>query len=137
MPPKLLNSFQIFSLADQQEHVRRQLAFILKAVISQRLFSRRDKKGRIPAYEILVSSHAVRNLIREGNTQQLFSVMQSSAEQGMTTFDSILQDLVDSRIVAYDEALPFVIFMIHRTSGSQRQRERRKRNCEAGNCMIV
>ena len=97
-----------FYPAEQQEHVRRQLAFILKAVISQRLFSRRDKKGRIPAYEILVSSHAVRNLIREGSTQQLFSVMQSSAELGMTTFDSILQDLVESRIVAYDEALPFV-----------------------------
>lgn len=97
-----------FFPAEQQDHVRRQLAFILKAVVSQRLFSRQDRPGRIPAYELLLSNTAVRNLIREGNTQQLFSVMQGASEAGMVTFDAVLQDLVDRRIVAFDEALPFV-----------------------------
>jgi twitching motility protein PilT len=97
-----------FFPTDQQSHVRRQLAFILRSVLSQRLFTRADGRGRVPAVEILLSTHAVRNLIRDGNTQQLYSVMQASAEEGMTTFDASLMELVGNRQISYEDALPFV-----------------------------
>ncbi|MBI4872756.1 MAG: PilT/PilU family type 4a pilus ATPase [Candidatus Riflebacteria bacterium] len=98
-----------FFPTDQQSHVRRQLAFILRAVLSQRLFTRADGRGRVPAVEILLSTNAVRNLVRDGNTQQLYSTMQASAEEGMTTFDASLMELVGNRLITYEDALPFVV----------------------------
>ncbi|MBI4865792.1 MAG: PilT/PilU family type 4a pilus ATPase [Candidatus Wallbacteria bacterium] len=97
-----------FFPTDQQTHVRRQVAFIVRAILSQRLFIRQDGRGRVPALEILLSTHAVRNLIRDGNTQQLYSVIQASSEDGMQTFDASLMELVGNRSISYEDALPFV-----------------------------
>ncbi|MBI3893080.1 MAG: PilT/PilU family type 4a pilus ATPase [Candidatus Wallbacteria bacterium] len=97
-----------FFPTDQQTHIRRQLAFILRAILSQRLFIRQDGRGRVPSLEILLTTHAVRNLIRDGNTQQLYSVIQASSEEGMQTFDASLMELVGNRTISYEDALPFV-----------------------------
>jgi twitching motility protein PilT len=79
---------------DQQRHVRTMLGESLRAVVSQRLARRADGKGRIPAFEILVSTPAVANLIRENKLQQVPSILQSGGAKGMSTLDASLERLV-------------------------------------------
>jgi len=78
----------------QQQQIRIQLADTLQAVLTQILLPRKDGKGRIVATEILIANHAVRNLIRDGKTHQLYTVMQSSRKLGMHTLESDLQRLL-------------------------------------------
>lgn len=78
--------------AAQQAQVRSMFADSMRAVISQRLLRRTDA-GRVAAAEILVATPAVRNLIREGKTHQLTTVMQTSREQGMQTFEMHVREL--------------------------------------------
>lgn len=78
---------------EEKAMVRSLLAESLQAVVSQVLVSRIGG-GRVAAHEILVATPAVRNLIREGKTAQLHSVMQTGVGQGMQTLDSSLQGLV-------------------------------------------
>lgn len=89
----------------QQNQVRVQLALILQGIVSQTLIPRADKPGRVAATEVLVSTAAVRNLIREGKTHQIPSVIQSSAEEGMHTMDNSLKDLYLMGRISYEEAL--------------------------------
>lgn len=77
----------------QQQQIRVQLANTLIGVIAQRLLRRKDGAGRVPAVEILVSSPAVRNLIREGKIHQIYSVIQTGGRQGMQLMDSYLEEL--------------------------------------------
>ncbi|MEO0226336.1 MAG: type IV pilus twitching motility protein PilT, partial [candidate division WOR-3 bacterium] len=91
--------------AHQQNQIRMQLSLNLVGVISQTLVKRLDKKGRIAAYEILVATSPVRNLIREAKTHQLASILQTSQKQGMITLDTCLAQYVRSKIVSYEEAL--------------------------------
>jgi len=87
----------------QQAQVRSTLADALKAVVSQTLFKRIDKKGRCAALEILICTPAVRNLIREGKTFQIPSAMQTGKKYGMQTLDdAILDHLENGRIAAED-----------------------------------
>lgn len=90
--------------AHQQNQVRVQLATTLQAVISQRLLPRLNGEGRVLAYEVLVNSPAVRNIIREGKIQQLTSAMQAGGALGMCTMDARIQDLYHSGIITYDTA---------------------------------
>jgi len=78
----------------QQAQIRVMLAESLRGVISQTLFPRHDKPGRVAALDIMLNTFAVANLIREGKTFQIPSVMQTSAGDGMMTFESHLKMLV-------------------------------------------
>lgn len=83
----------------QQQQIKVQLANVLEAVISQQLIPTEDGKGRVAAFEILHANHAVRNLIREGKSHQLMSVMQTNRKIGMMTMDeAIIQLFFSGRI---------------------------------------
>ncbi len=88
----------------QQNQIRMQLSLNLLCIISQNLLKRADGQGRIAAYEILVSTTGVRNLIRESKTHQLMSILQTSQTQGMITFDACLAVLVKRKAVNVKEA---------------------------------
>jgi twitching motility protein PilT len=92
----------------QQPQIKAQLANILMAVCSQRLVPAIGG-GRIAAAEILIANSAVRNIIREGKTHQLESVIQTSAQEGMQSMDRTLVQLVHSGQITYDEAKNFAI----------------------------
>jgi twitching motility protein PilT len=78
---------------ERQEQVRAQLATTLQAVICQDLLRRADGKGLIPAFEIMVATPGIRNLIRERKTHQIYSLIQAGGELGMHTFDQHLVSL--------------------------------------------
>lgn len=78
----------------QQAQVRVQLAASIQGVVAQRLLPRMDGKGRVAAFEILVATPAVRNLIREGKTHQLPSTIQTGGRAGMVTMEGSLKHLL-------------------------------------------
>ncbi len=83
----------------QQQQIRVQFANVLEAVISQQLIPTLDGRGRVAAFEVMHANHAVRNLIREGKSHQLVSVMQTNRKLGMITMDeSITQLFYEGRI---------------------------------------
>lgn len=89
----------------QQQQVRLQLSTTLQAIYSQTLLPRIDGSGRIVAYEVLVCVPAIRSIIREGKTHQIFSVLQSGTKFGMNTLDSCLKDLYIKGVVSIEEAM--------------------------------
>jgi twitching motility protein PilT len=78
----------------QQHQVRVQLSVALQGIITQTLLPTADGSGRCLACEVLIPTPAIRNLIREGKTHQIYSVLQTSASAGMQTMDSSLATLV-------------------------------------------
>lgn len=90
--------------AGEKEMVRSMLSESLRAVISQTLLKTRDGNGRVAAHEILISTPAVRNLIRENKIAQIGSVLQTGHAQGMQTMDQCLQQLVRSGKVSAEVA---------------------------------
>jgi twitching motility protein PilT len=78
----------------QQSQVRMQLSVALQGIVTQQLLPTADGAGRVAACEVLVPTAAVRNLIREGKTHQIASVMQTGSAQGMQTMDAALAMLV-------------------------------------------
>ena len=88
-----------------QAQVRTSLAESLRAVVSQTLFKRIDKPGRVAAQEILMAIPSVRNLIREGKTHQLASVLQTGRDHGMQTLDDEIARLITAGIISPDEGL--------------------------------
>ena len=78
----------------QQHQVRVQLSVALQAVVTQQLLPTADGSGRVAACEVLSMTPAVRNLIREGKTHQIYSVLQTSSAHGMQSMDSALAQLV-------------------------------------------
>ncbi len=93
----------------QQQQVRVQLAATLVGVIAQHLVPRKDRPGRVPAVEIMVGTPAVRNLIREGKTHQLRSVIQTGARFGMQTLDQSLRQWVERGVVSVEDALAVAV----------------------------
>jgi twitching motility protein PilT len=91
--------------AHQQQQIRTQLSTTLQGVVTQQLLPRADGPGRVVACEILVATPAVRNLIREGKTHQIYSVMQAGAKFGMVTMDQSLADLLRRNVVDMEVAL--------------------------------
>jgi twitching motility protein PilT len=89
----------------QQQQIRVQLAGALQGVVCQTLCRTFDGKGRAVATEVLVATPAVRNLIREGKTHQIYSSLQAGAKHGMHTLDQHLAELVKSGRVTYETAL--------------------------------
>jgi len=90
--------------AHQQPQVRSSLSDALRAVISQTMFKRIDIKGRCVAFEILIATPAVRNLIRESKTYQIPSMMQTGKKYGMQTLDDAIMDLLQHGKIDPDEA---------------------------------
>lgn len=88
----------------QQRQIRLQLSQVLEAILSQALLPRIGG-GRVGAFEILLASPAVRNLIREEKTHELNSVMQTSMRDGMRTLNQSLSELVKNQIVTMEEAI--------------------------------
>ncbi len=92
--------------SDEQKSVRLQLAGILKAVISQRLLSRQDNKGRVPAVEVLVSTKIVQDIIREPERMpEMHDVIAKSANAGMQSFDQSLMKLLAAQLISFEEAM--------------------------------
>jgi twitching motility protein PilT len=92
----------------QQNQIRMQLSLALLAILSQRLLPRLDGQGRVAAVEVMVANNAIRNLIREGKTHQMISIMQTSADQGMQTIDKALQQAFQQGLISLEDALPHV-----------------------------
>ncbi|MDP2340671.1 MAG: PilT/PilU family type 4a pilus ATPase [Deltaproteobacteria bacterium] len=88
----------------QQPGIRAMLAESLRAIVSQRLLPRKDGNGVVPAVEVLMSTPAVANLIRDSRVHQIRSAMQTGAGLGMQTLDAALQDLVIRGVVDEDVA---------------------------------
>ena len=89
---------------DQQSQIRTMLSESLKGVIAQQLLRRADGQGRIAALEILVGNQAVSNLIREGKTFQIPSIMQTGKKIGMQILDQHLKSLIAEGLVTAKEA---------------------------------
>lgn len=88
-----------------QQQVRVQLAAVLQGVVTEQLLVRADRKGRVPAFEILVVNDAVRNLIRENKCHQIGTTMQTGIKQGMVPMDYDLSRLVNNGVISMAEAL--------------------------------
>jgi twitching motility protein PilT len=89
----------------QQEQIRVMLAGALQGVVCQTLLKSADGKGRVAACEVMMATSAVRNLIREGKTHQIYSAIQAGAQHGMVAMDQSLATLVKMGRVTYDAAL--------------------------------
>jgi len=95
----------------QQSQVRSQLANILQGICAQRLVPAIGG-GRVVAAEVMVANPAIRNIIREGKTHQLDTVIQTGSDQGMQTMDRTLVKLVQSGVVTYDDAREFAVDLV-------------------------
>ena len=93
----------------QQQQIRVQFANVLEAVISQQLIPLADGSGRVAAFEVLHANHAVRNLIREGKSHQLMSVMQTNRKMGMMVMDEAIQQLYMMGKINRDMAVQFAV----------------------------
>ncbi len=92
----------------QQPQIRIQVATIMVGIISQRLFPRIDKVGRIAATEIMINNPAIANLIRNEKIHQIQSVMQTSRAQGMHTLETSINDLISRGIIDRKTAQPYL-----------------------------
>ncbi|WP_433743442.1 type IV pilus twitching motility protein PilT [Falsibacillus pallidus] len=92
----------------QQSQVRIQLASVLNTVISQRLLPSADKKSRVGAFEIMMNTPAVKNLIRNEKIHQIHSVMQTNKAAGMQTMQMCVQSLLDQEKISRETAMAFL-----------------------------
>jgi twitching motility protein PilT len=88
----------------QQRQIQIQLSQTLAAVIHQRLVPRADGSGRVAAFEVMLGSPAVRNLIKEGKSNQLRNVLATGAAHGMHTLESDLRRLVREGVISIETA---------------------------------
>jgi twitching motility protein PilT len=89
----------------QQQQVRVQLAGALQGIVCQSLCRTFDGQGRAAAAEVLVATPAIRNLIREGKTHQIYSALQAGTKFGMQTLDASIADLVKRGTISYETGL--------------------------------
>src|SRR5206468_2909712 len=90
--------------ADQQRQIHSQLAFVLEGVITQQLIPRRAG-GRVMCAEVLVCTPAIKAVIREGKTHQIYSLMQAGQKFGMQTMNMALLQAVQDRQLSQEKAL--------------------------------
>ncbi len=90
--------------SQEQPLIRSTLADGLRAVIAQTLFKRIDRKGRVAALEILIANPAVRNLVREGKTHQIPSMIQTGKKYGMILLDDSIMELFKKGIISAEDA---------------------------------
>jgi twitching motility protein PilT len=92
----------------QQSQARSQLAASLLGVVSQRLLPRRDGVGRVPAFEVMIATPAIRTLVRDDKMHQALSLMETARREGMVTMDRALADLLAQGLIAHEDALRYV-----------------------------
>ena len=90
---------------DRRHQLLMDLSLNLRALISQRLLPLKDRKGRVPAVEVMLNSPLVSDLIFKGNVPEIKEIMKRSRELGMQTFDQSLFDLYESGHITYEDAL--------------------------------
>jgi len=88
-----------------QQQIRVQLSAVLEAIFSQQLVAHASGVGRVPAVEVLIATPAIRNLIREGKTHQIYNAIQTGSKHGMQTMEQGLFELVTNKMIMPDEAL--------------------------------
>jgi twitching motility protein PilT len=91
--------------AAQQDQVRMQLANSLQGIVTQTLLAKADGNGRVCALEILYLDDAIRNLIRQGKIEQVYSYMQTGTRRGMQTMEQSLTELVQKRLITVHDAI--------------------------------
>ena len=91
----------------QQQQIRVQLASVLEGVISQQLIPTIDDRGRVAAFEVMLSTPAIRNLIREGKNHQITSFIQTNKKMGMQTMDDAIFELYLKGSISKEQALAF------------------------------
>ena len=96
----------VFS-ADQQDQIRAQFSNSILGVISQRLLPTLDGMGRVAAVEIMIATSAIKNMIREGKTHQIPSMIQTGGKYNMQSMDQSLMQHVNNRKISVDQALKF------------------------------
>jgi twitching motility protein PilT len=118
----------------RQDQVRVQLAASLAAIIAQRLLPRANG-GRVAAFEVLVANHPVRNLIREGKSNQLLNVMSTSLGEGMQPLEVNLASLITQGVITYEDALEVSVHPkeLERTLNRQLQMADEARMADARN----
>jgi pilus retraction protein PilT len=94
--------------AHQQGQARAQLSACLLGVVSQRLLPTRDGAGMVPAFELMVATPAIRNLIRENKMHQARGIIETSRRDGMRTMDQALKTLYENGDIHYEDALRFM-----------------------------
>lgn len=90
---------------EQQKQIQAMLGESLRGVVSQMLIKKSDGKGRVAAIEVLINNSAVANLIREGKTFQIPSIMQTNLKAGMLPIENHLKQLVDGGMIKKEDAL--------------------------------
>jgi len=103
--PESINRMVDVFPPEQQEQIRFQLSGVLEAVFTQALLPRADGAGRACAMEILLGTHAVRNLIRENKPSQMLTAMQTGQSVGMQTLERALSSLIAEGAITLDAAL--------------------------------
>jgi len=88
----------------QQAQIRTQLSLALEGVLSQILLPRAGGKGRVAAFEVMIATDAIRNLIREGRIDQIHTYLETGSKYGMQTMDQHLEELANSGVIAAEEA---------------------------------
>ncbi len=101
--PKTIDRIVDAFPAGQQAQIRTMLSETLYAVVSQILIKQTDGKGRVPALEIMICTPAIKNLIREAKTAQIFSTLQTSQKHGMQTMEASIKYLLARRIISPEE----------------------------------
>lgn len=91
--------------ADQQNQIRSMLANTLQAVISQTLFRRIDRKGMVPAVEVMLCTPAVRNLIRENRAFEIPNVIETNRALGMNSLDNAIAELYFNGMISREDAI--------------------------------
>lgn len=89
----------------KQQQVRIQLSFVLLGVLSQQLIPRASGRGRVLATEVLIANPAVRSLVREAKTHQLYSVIQTCQKEGMRMMNQSLFELYSNKLITYEDAI--------------------------------
>ena len=86
----------------QQQQIRIQFSSVLQGIISQQLLPKADGKGRIAAFEIMIATSAIRNLIREDKTHQIDTAVQTGAKFGMQTMDTSLLNIYKRGLISQE-----------------------------------
>lgn len=93
----------------QQQQVKIQLAAVIRGIISQQLITSLDCNGRVAAFEVMVATEAIKNMIREGKTYQIESSMQTGSKYGMKTMDMSLSELYKKKLISMESALAYAV----------------------------
>ncbi|MFA5839416.1 MAG: PilT/PilU family type 4a pilus ATPase [Candidatus Margulisiibacteriota bacterium] len=93
----------------QQNQVRTQLSLTLQGIVAQQLIPRKEGKGLALAAEVVVNTPAIRNIIRKGATQDLYSMVELGKQQGMISMEESLKELVNKGSISKEQALTYAI----------------------------